>query len=127
MGRRIPVVSTAMGRAILGARSLKLEQARAFLDAADCQGGGFINSFDHECRRVHEQGYAVEIEENEPDIACVGVPVALNGVYSLVISVTMPVVRYSEKRLLSLARVIGEAVRQIDDEAVSAFPITPMV
>uniref|UniRef100_UPI0038991505 IclR family transcriptional regulator domain-containing protein n=1 Tax=Cutibacterium porci TaxID=2605781 RepID=UPI0038991505 len=68
VGRRVPVVSTAMGRAILGARALKLEQARAFLDAADCQGSGFINSFDHECQRVREQGYAVEIEENEPNM-----------------------------------------------------------
>lgn len=110
VGRMVPVATTAMGRAILGASGVTAADVDEWVAAAPDARPGLAERVAQECERVRLSGYAVEIEENEQGIACVGVPVLIHDQVAAAISVTMPIERCSQDRLRSLAATITEAV-----------------
>lgn len=85
------MTSEALDRT-LGRGSLPTKTARTISDRA---------SLDKELARVRERGYAVDREETDPGLACVGLPVELPGLGAAAISVSGPVSEYpasSEKQ-----------------------------
>ncbi|MFI2105247.1 IclR family transcriptional regulator [Isoptericola sp. NPDC019693] len=85
VGRRIPVATTALGRALLAATP----------DAGAEPGGD--GTPDATLRAAlaaaRERGYATETEENEPGIACVAVALLRAGRPVAAVSITAPVER----------------------------------
>jgi len=79
VGRRIPVATTALGRALLAAAPDEGGEPDATLRAA--------------LDDARERGYASETEENEPGIACVAVALLRAGRPVAAVSITAPVER----------------------------------
>jgi len=80
VGRRIPVATTALGRALLAATPGDLPQ----------DADGTLRAAVSDAR---ERGYASELEENEPGIACVAVALLRGGRPVAAVSITAPVER----------------------------------
>ncbi|GHF40387.1 DNA-binding IclR family transcriptional regulator [Amycolatopsis bartoniae] len=76
IGGRNPAATTALGRAILAYQGWDEAGLRAQLgDPGDLTWARLREVL----ARTRERGYALDVEENEPGIACVAVPVLLNG------------------------------------------------
>ena len=83
---------------ILGKRSLPRKTPHTISDRA---------VLDRELQRVCERGYAVDREETDPGLACIGIAIDLPGLGPAAISVSGPVAEYpvsAEKRLVPVLR-----------------------
>ncbi|MGC5167203.1 IclR family transcriptional regulator [Luteimicrobium sp. DT211] len=96
VGRRRPAARTALGRALLALGGDLPPDATPADDAA--------------VARARRLGYAVEQEENEPGIACVGIALVRAGVPVGALSVTVPAERMGADRPAELARLAHEVV-----------------
>jgi len=96
VGRRMPAVTTALGRALLAQRGASRDVVGRYVEAAG--GGADAEAVWREVERARERGWAREVEENEPGIACVGAPLLRGGVAIAAVSVTAPVERMGEGR-----------------------------
>ena len=119
VGRAVPAATTAMGRALLAARAQGGAEvwARSVPDAAP----NLLQRLTEETDRLRTHGYAVEIEENEAGIACVAVPVLLDGRPRAAVSVTLPVERSDPERLGDLAAQVADALDALTDTHVRAY------
>jgi len=100
VGRRRPASRTALGRALLAVGPDRApDGAPAPADADDAA-----------IARAREVGYAVEREENEPGIACVGVALVRAGTPVGALSITVPAERMSAGRPAELARLAHTVV-----------------
>lgn len=107
IGRTVPVCSTALGRAILASTGVERQQLAAYIppDAG-------IDP-EHLWRMVEfarEHGYSFENEENEPGIACLGVPLLRGDHPVAAMSVTTFASTFTSERRTELVRIIAAAV-----------------
>lgn len=114
IGRMAPVATTAMGRAILGARQPAAEELDGWLSRASNPSDHLRARVLEEIDRVAQEGYAVEIGEDYASLACVGVPLAVVGVPTMSISVTMPAERATLPKLETIAGTIRSCVERAD-------------
>ncbi len=98
VGRAIPAVRTAMGRALLAFRGIDRAQLAGYAPAAD------VDRVWVELERARTLGRAVEDQENEPGIGCVAVPVLRGDVPVAAVSVTAPVERLDDERVAEIHR-----------------------
>lgn len=96
VGRRMPAVTTALGRAMLASRGVGRAVVERFAEAAGA--GVDVASVWQEVARAGERGWACEVGENEPGITCVAVPLLRGGAPVAAVSVTAPVERMGEER-----------------------------
>lgn len=110
IGKRAPAVSTALGRAIIGADPKLIDEPEYFEKLFDGLSDSQVmrKRFQEECLRVQNEGWACEIEENEAGIACVSVPVYHAKRVVAAISITTPVDRISPARQQELVKIIRE-------------------
>lgn len=102
IGSRMPVVSTAMGKAILA--GLEADAAKTLL-----AGHTGPRTLPAELERVRRLGYAIDKEENEPGVACIGAAIYdANGAPAAAISVSGPV-----HRILLREREIAKALHNV--------------
>lgn len=126
IGRRNWAVTTGLGRAMLAFRGIQRSVLDGYVEAV---GGAVAVEPGHvwdEVVDARRRGYAVELEENEPGIACVAVPLlrgaagdplvtaggseARVGVPVAALSITAPVDRMSADRIEELYREIRRVV-----------------
>lgn len=90
VGGRNPAASTALGRAILSCREWGTRELRASLGGTKTGPLPGITwaQLSDSLERARTEGYALDLEENEPGIACVAVPVLLNGAPCCAISIS---------------------------------------
>lgn len=124
VGRRVPAAITSMGRALLGATDPSTLDLDTWLSSVPTPADNLRERLLQEIDRVRTHGYAIEIEENEPGIACVGVPLMILDQPIAAVSITMPIERCSQERLRELAALITTSVR--DAQLNDITPITPM-
>ncbi|OES43833.1 IclR family transcriptional regulator [Domibacillus iocasae] len=117
VGKRAPVHCTSVGKAIL-----------AHLPAAEVVGildrkGLPVHtehtittkeSFLKELAHVKKEGYALDLEENEPGIRCIAAPVFdHNGAVAAAVSISGPTLRMTDERLVPLQKRMIQAGKDI--------------
>lgn len=105
VGRDVPAATTSLGRAILAYRGVPDGQLDAFVGPDDDPAR--LRQAIADARR---RGYATEIEENEPGIACLGVPILSDGSAVAALSVTMLANTLDDRRLDEVASRVAELV-----------------
>lgn len=109
VGSRMPIASTAMGKAILahmakeaGQELLGTHAGRRVLQA--------------ELKLVQQQGYAVDNEENEPGVACIGTSMQdADGFPIAAISMSGPVHRISVREQ-EIAKALQKVCRHVSEQ-----------
>lgn len=109
IGSRMPVASTAMGKAILA--DLNVEAAKNLLS-----GNPMPRSLPAELERVRRRGYAMDKEENEPGVACVGASIHdAHGAPVAAISISGPVHRILARER-EIARTLHTVCRRVSEQ-----------
>ncbi len=112
IGKEATAVTTALGRALIGSFENRDSQLGWYLDTPEINGrtkaeqkalhSAVVANFQH----LDEHGWTEEIEENEPDIACVGVPLISDSGSNLAVSVSAPADRMTSEYRAELASAI---------------------
>ena len=105
VGRNAPAATTSLGRAILAYRPIPDDQLDAFAHSEI-----EVAQLRQAMAAARQRGYATEIEENEPGIACLGVPLLSNGGAIAALSVTMLASDVDDRRIAEVAARIAELV-----------------
>jgi DNA-binding IclR family transcriptional regulator len=120
IGAAVPLYCTAVGKVMLAympddERERVLPQLG--LKRLTPNTVGNLQELEAELYRVRKNGYACDLEENEPHIRCVAAPIWDHaGGVNASLSITAPVVRMAVTRLRQLAPLIQTAGLQISRE-----------
>lgn len=110
VGRSVPAARTSLGRAILAYSGVERQQLSAYLHDPQVAAVVDEDRLWGILEYARENGYAYEIEENEPGIACVGVPLLREGKAVGALSVTTFSTAFSEARRIELVGLMHEVV-----------------
>lgn len=102
VGRRNAAVRTALGRALLAFRGTDRAILQAYVRATSQEEDRDAVDEDHVWRilqRSRDTGYAIENQENEPDISCVATPLLRDDTAIAAVSITAPAERMSPERV----------------------------
>lgn len=117
VGNRAPMHCTGVGKVILA--HLPREEAQEVIDQCELtrHTGNTITDKDALCahlRRVRQQGYALDLEENEAGINCIAAPIFDHaGRVVSALSVSGPAIRMTEERIETLKGKVMETSRKI--------------
>jgi DNA-binding IclR family transcriptional regulator len=75
VGQRVPAATTSMGRALLAAADLTDDQLRAYLRVVPPDREVTWEHLRDVVHAARIRGYATEVEENEPGVACIGMAI----------------------------------------------------
>lgn len=120
IGRRTPATTTALGRVLLAHRGTDRRALAAYLPT-----GLGDSPEDAEARlwqvlaEARERGYARDLEENEPGVSCVAVPLMRGGVAVAAVSITAPAERMTEARVTGLLETIASVLPPMLPEGLS--------
>lgn len=106
VGARVPAHATAMGRAILAGMGVSGTQTKLFIPSTSQRFDQEVTNLAAEVAGAHVRGYACEIEENEPGIACVSLPIFRGTQVIAAVSVTAPAPRMTKDRMAQVAATI---------------------
>ncbi len=117
VGRRAPVHCTGLGKAMLAflsptrqAEILRRRGLKQFTENTLTS----VKALQRELAEIRRRGYALDVEEHEPDICCVGAPVFdYSGRVVAAISVTMPAFRTNVNSLHSLGSDVLRAAQSV--------------
>lgn len=118
IGARVPAQSTALGKALVSTLPRE-EWLRAFVPGLRRTERTITEAdrFLEEIAQVARQGYALDLEENEPGIRCVAAPVrdgAGRGVAA--VSISSAVIYLTDERIRELIPLVQETARRISRE-----------
>jgi DNA-binding IclR family transcriptional regulator len=120
IGAAVPLYCTAVGKVMLAHmpdEELRKVLPQLALKRLTPNTVGNLQELEAELYRVFKNGYACDLEENEPHIRCVAAPIWDHaGVVNASLSITAPVVRMAVTRLRQLAPLIQTAGLQISRE-----------
>lgn len=129
IGARVPKYSSAMGKALLAALD-DAELERVLADPREARTANTLTSSDalrREVEKIRSQGFAIDNEENELGVRCLGAAIVGARAEPLgAISVSAPASRMSLERCHELAPTIIDAAHEIARRRGSAqAPATP--
>jgi DNA-binding IclR family transcriptional regulator len=119
VGQRAPAATTSMGRALLAAGDVPDDQLRAYLRGLPPDREV---SWEHLLDVVHtarSRGYATEIEENEPGVACIGMAILRGNRTVGALSITSLAERMAPDRQVALAEAIRGVVGPLLPEGLA--------
>lgn len=102
VGRRNWAATTALGRAMLAYRDTSPATLDGYVRAVEPPARVEADRVAAELDRARMRGYAVEIQENEPGIACLAVPLLRGSRPAAAVSITAPADRMTEDRMTEL-------------------------
>lgn len=120
VGRRTPVHCTAVGKAILA--FLPESEVEALIKKRGLKGCTpntitTMTGLKAELQFVRERGYAVDNEEIEAELKCVGAPVRnYSGRVIASISIAGPAYRMPDNKIPTLGRAVVEAAHELSNE-----------
>lgn len=120
-----PFHCTALGRAI--ASHLPDEQRESLLQVARLDPSTNRTNTDRRkleaiLAKAARDGYAVEVDETDVGVTCVGAPILLGNVACAAVSLSVPTVRASDKLLPGLIACVRQTVRSISAALSGASP-----
>lgn len=126
VGRRAHIASTALGRALIATAPPSDALLTGYADEADPDGQHptLADRFRHAVESARTLGWAVENEENEPGIACVGVALTSGTGQDVAISVTGPADRMTTDRLADVGALMRELAGKLAPEEYTLAPAT---
>jgi DNA-binding IclR family transcriptional regulator len=117
VGTRWPLHSTSLGKAMLSA--LPLAEAQEILERAGMPRHTRNTvvtwpEMERELRKIHARRYACDLEENEPGVRCLAIPLSdpLHGLIAA-LSVSGPASRMDDRREAEIARVVLAEAREL--------------
>jgi len=116
IGSRLPMYCTSLGKSILAFSKPELLQAVFDAGLAARTPHTIISqeALQAELVSVRSQGFAVDHEENEPGICCVGAPILdYSGKAIAAVSISAPCERMSRERALQLGPLLWESAQQV--------------
>lgn len=120
IGAQVELHSTSVGKAWLsGLPEDKLQAILRSLDLKKHTVNTFTDPFSllEELRRSRERGYAVDNEENEADILCIGSPIYNRAGEPVgTVSVSMPTYRHDSVRHRQFAKLVKDTAATISKE-----------
>ncbi|MBO3087367.1 IclR family transcriptional regulator [Cellulomonas dongxiuzhuiae] len=110
VGRRNWAATTALGRALLAFGTTPEAALDVYASAVRPAGRITATALATELEAARSRGYATEVQENEPGIACLAVPLLRGGRPVAALSVTAPADRMTPERMTTLhERVVAVA------------------
>lgn len=122
VGQRVPVASTSMGRALLAAREVPAQLQGGYLKRLPANRHVTPKRLEESVQFARERGYAVELGENEPDVACLGTAIMRGPAPVAAVSITALTTRMEPQRQEVLARMIVREVGPLLPEGLSLVP-----
>lgn len=122
VGQRVPVASTSMGRALLAARNVPDQQLSGYLRNLPATRQVTPERLLESVRLARGCGYAVELGENEPDVACIGTAIMRGPSPVAAVSITALAVRMTDQRQRELAGMIVREVGPLLPQGLSLMP-----
>lgn len=110
VGRRMPAVRTALGRALLLDRVASPDALAGYLAGSEVSADGEAERVWAILEQGRRTGFTYEREENEPGIACVALALHRAGTAVAAVSVTAPAERMPPERMAGIARQVREVL-----------------
>lgn len=126
IGASVPLYCTGVGKVMLAylpAAELAALLPKLELRRITPNSIGNLQELQTHLQRVRRNGYACDLEENEPHVRCVAAPIwDHTGAVNAALSITGPAVRMSVARLRQLAPLVQNAGLKISRELGYQFP-----
>lgn len=120
IGRRIPIHSSGVGKALVAWKSEK--ELQSILDGYHyvAQTSKTITNerdFRKELEKIREQGYAIDNQENEPGVRCIAVPIRNHqGHVIAAVSISTLVSRVDDQELEHFLQLLKEAANEMSEQ-----------
>lgn len=124
VGQRVPVATTALGRAILAGRDVQGSQLELYVRLLGEGHPLTLNHLRAVVRQAQRRGYSTELEENEAGVACLGTAIMRGEEVVAALSITAPAERMTVRRQAELAELIRREVPPLLPESWSLMPRT---
>ena len=117
VGRRMPLHSTSVGKALLG--FLPPEEAETLFQSMSLPRYTprtivSLSRLKHELQKVRESGVAIDNEENTPGVRCIAAPIfGANGRVLAALSLTGPVQQVTEAGMSTIIAKVTDAARRL--------------
>jgi DNA-binding IclR family transcriptional regulator len=130
IGAAVPLHCTGVGKVMLAylpAADLAATLPKLELRRLTSKSIGSVQELQDHLQRVRKNGYACDLEENEPHIRCIAAPIwDHTGVVNASLSITGPAVRMSLPRLRQLAPLVQDAGLRISRELGYQVNVRPI-
>lgn len=110
VGQLVPVASSSLGRALLAARRVPDAHLGSYLIDLPPERTVTMNRLSQAVDEARRLGYALEMGENEPDVACIGTAVLRAGRPVAALSITALAAGMTPERQAELADLIHSLV-----------------
>lgn len=119
VGQQVPVATTAMGRALLAARNVPDNLLAGYLRHLPADRAVTPDRLVEVVTQARRVGYAVELGENQPDVACIGTAIMRGNEPVAALSITALTARMTTARQDELARLIAREVTPLLPDGLS--------
>lgn len=119
VGQQVPVATSAMGRALLAARNVPDQQLAGYLRHLPAERAVEPDRLVEVVSQARRVGYAVEIGESQPDVACIGTAIMRGNEPVAALSITVLADRMTPARQAELAGLIAQEVSPLLPEGLS--------
>jgi DNA-binding IclR family transcriptional regulator len=129
IGMRVPMYSTALGKAILAHAPAALleEVVRHGLAPRTPHTIVSVDALNRELARVRERGFSVDAEENEMGLCCIGGPIFnLENKVIGALSASAPVERMTKERRLEFGAMVRDASYRVSQRMGYSRPVRPV-
>ena len=125
VGRRAAVASTALGRALVASTPPSEALMAGYVEDADPEHATptLSRRFRAAVDTARRLGWAVENQENETGIACVGVALTSSTAQDVAISVTGPAERMTAERLTEIGLLLREIATELAPPEYALVPV----
>lgn len=125
-GSSVPLHASASGKSLLSAKTER--EIRKFLEKFGLPrltANTIVDpaAFEAELKRVRQRGFAIDAEEHTMGMRCVGAPIHNeHGDAIAAISVSGPLVRMTEERLMEVGPLVKRAARTVSEALGGQLP-----
>lgn len=120
VGRKAPIHSTGVGKALVAFKTQEeLEKLLEGYDFEKRTANTITNHQDflEEAKKIQQQGYSFDKEENEPGISCIAVPIRnFSGEVIAAFSISMPTPQLDEEQTNRIIPMMKQAANSISKE-----------